>query len=171
MSAGLAFACGWSLARSAIVALVAVPVCVWLRRRLAMLTGPARRAAWGVLVLPFLFPTLLSGYAYSTVSLQLASATWWEPLAGGEATAAHRWLATHNSAMDEILLELLLLARLVPVGTMLLAFASASCLFAGGMALPPVAVRPAAECFFRTHATCAPTFATARFVRCWRRPG
>jgi ABC-type Fe3+ transport system permease subunit len=123
MSAGLAFACGWSLARSAIVALLAVPVCIWMRRRLAMLSRPARRAAWGVLVLPFLFPTLLSGYAYSSVSLQLVSATWWDWLAGSWSTPAHRWLAEHNSAMDEVLLGLLLLTRAVPVGTMLLAFA------------------------------------------------
>ncbi|HTI50426.1 MAG TPA: hypothetical protein VL475_05725, partial [Planctomycetaceae bacterium] len=123
MSSALAIACGWSLARSLVVALVAVPICLWLRRWLASLSGLTRRLAWGVLTLPFLFPSLLSGYAYANASLQLASSTWWNELVPGWSNPAQQWLANHNSALDEVLLGLLLLVRSVPVGALLLTFA------------------------------------------------
>jgi ABC-type Fe3+ transport system permease subunit len=116
-------ACGWSLGRSLIVALLAAPFCIWLHRRLSALDFPARRIGWCALVLPFLFPTLLSGYAYAGVSLQLIGSAWWDALPAGASQLVRRWLSTHNTALDELLLAALLLTKGVPVGTMLLAFA------------------------------------------------
>lgn len=116
-------ACGWSLTRSLLVALVAAPLALWLQRRLSTLANPARAIAWLLLLVPLLFPTLLSGYAYAGASLQLANAAWWRHLPGAWPAALSGWLAAHNSALDEALLDLLLVARCVPVGVLLLASA------------------------------------------------
>ncbi|MSR56109.1 MAG: hypothetical protein EXS05_00305 [Planctomycetaceae bacterium] len=115
-------ACGWSLARSLLIAVLAAPLAVWIERRLATLTDPTRRVAWCLLLLPLLFPTLLSGYAYACygVSLQLANAAWWQVLPGDWPSTVGGWLAAHNAVLDEVLLCLMLMARSVPVGVLLL---------------------------------------------------
>ena len=119
----LAAACGWSLARSTGVALVSAPVSVWLDRRLSSLAGPVRTAAWGLLLVPFLFPTLLSGYAYSETALGLVGAELWARFPPQVASAIREWLGSHNSFVDELLLCSLLLCKAAPVGTIILRFA------------------------------------------------
>jgi hypothetical protein len=119
----LAAACGWSLARSTGVAIAAAPVSICIERRMRSFTGPARTFAWGFLLVPFLFPTLLSGYAYSGSSLGLVRAGIWTILPASMAAAIREWLAANNGIVDEVLLCALLLSKVVPVGTMLLRFA------------------------------------------------
>jgi iron(III) transport system permease protein len=96
----LAAACGWTLLRGLVVALVAVPVSWWLRRRLAALGPPARTLLWGLLLVPFFTPALLTGYAYSNFALSLVRYPVW----------------------NEALYAALLVLRFVPVGTVLLSF-------------------------------------------------
>src|SRR4029079_16962115 len=99
----MAAACGWSLGRSLIVGLLAAPFCFWLHRRLTSLTDPGRRIGWCALALPVLFPTLLSGYAYSGVSLQIVNAASWDALPTTSALVVRRWISTHNTVLDEAL--------------------------------------------------------------------
>ena len=73
----LAAACGWSLLRSLIVALVVVPLCWCVRQELAALSRRARAALWTLLLVPFFTPSLLTGYGYSSFSLALIRHPGW----------------------------------------------------------------------------------------------
>lgn len=114
----LAAACGWSLARSAVVALAAWPLC---RRECQWLHGLPRHTrsiAWPFVVLPFLCPELWTGYAYSGFALLAAGAGLWDHF-----PASPQWAHIRNAAVSELLLDLLLLLRAVPVGTLAAYFA------------------------------------------------
>ncbi|MGE5194270.1 MAG: hypothetical protein ACM3U2_17400, partial [Deltaproteobacteria bacterium] len=118
----LAAACGWSLARSLAVALVAWPIC---RRQSAWLKGMDRRwrrPAWFVLAVPFLCPEMWTGYAWSGFALRLAGTEFWGLFPAGLFPSPQAILA-RDAAVDELLLDLLLFFRAVPVGTLAVYFA------------------------------------------------
>jgi len=105
------------------VAIAAAPVSIWVERRVRSFTGPTRAVAWGLVLVPFLFPTLLSGYAWSGTSPRLVNADGWKLLPGLVAPSIREWLAANNGLVDEVLLCALLLSKSVPVATVLLRFA------------------------------------------------
>ncbi len=118
----LAAACGWSLARSLVIALAAWPVCRaetnWLRN----LPERKRRLVWWVLLIPFLCPELWAGYAWSGFAVRLAGTGVWNFLPAGLFPTPHS-IVQRDAAVDEILLDLLLFLRAIPVGTLALYFA------------------------------------------------
>lgn len=91
----------WTLFRSGLVAVLAVPIAGLLAVFLSGLTGRMRALAWGLLFVPFLTPVILVGYGWSSFSLSLV-----------------RW-----PLCNEILYDVLLLMRLVPVAALALRFA------------------------------------------------
>jgi hypothetical protein len=120
----LAAACGWSLARSAAVAILAWPVCKRACAWLHGMPGHRRPLAWCLAVLPFLCPELWAGYAYSGFSLLVAGAGFWDHLPAGVVLSSPQWVHVRNAAIDELLFDLLLFLRAVPVGTLVAYFAS-----------------------------------------------
>jgi ABC-type Fe3+ transport system permease subunit len=97
----LAEACGWTLARSLLLALAAVPLAWWLRGRIAALGRHRRILLWTLLLVPFFTPALLTGFGYSQLSLSLVRQPGW------------------NEALYAMLVGL----RLVPVAALILSFA------------------------------------------------
>lgn len=91
-------ACGWTLLRSGLLTLLAWPVSAALAGHLRHASEPRRSVALGLLLAPFLFPELVTGYAY---------APW---------VAGRPWPA-------EGLCCLLLWLRIVPVGALALLIA------------------------------------------------
>lgn len=87
----------WTLVRSLLLIAIALPWCGWLVRWIR--TSPATTRTWQLLLLalPFLFPELLTGYAYSQMTRLLITG-WWT---------------------REIWFDLLLLLRVIPIGTFL----------------------------------------------------
>ncbi len=80
----VAAACGWTLVRSVAIVLVSLPLCWWIREVLAGLTGGRRTLLWGLLLVPFFTPALLTGYSYANFSLSLIRhPAWNEALYGG----------------------------------------------------------------------------------------
>lgn len=73
----LAAACGWTLLRSLLVALVAVPLSRGVWQELASLGGRARTLLWTLLLIPFFTPALLTGFGYSSFSLSLIQHPGW----------------------------------------------------------------------------------------------
>lgn len=73
-------ACGWTLLRSVAVTSVTTPVCWYLRDELARLGRRSRLVLWGLLLLPFLTPSLLTGYAYANFSQSLVMYPSWNEL-------------------------------------------------------------------------------------------
>jgi iron(III) transport system permease protein len=96
----LTAACGWTLCRSVLVALAALPIAWWLRSRLDSLGALRRLVLWTVLLVPFFTPTLLTGYAYSKWSLGLI----------------------RHPAWNEALYAVVLALRFIPIGTLILHF-------------------------------------------------
>lgn len=117
----LAAACGWSLARSLLIALAAWPVCraqtCWLRN----LSDRSRRVAWWAIVIPFLCPELWTGYAWSGFGVRLAGMGVWDLLPAG-LFASPQSVVDRDAGVDEVLLDLLLFLRAIPVGTLALYF-------------------------------------------------
>lgn len=95
----LAAACGWSLLRSLSIATVSLPLCVVLARFVANHT---RRWPVILLVVVFLMPELLVGYAYSNTTLSI-----------GES----RLSLIHYPVFNEILCAIIVALKMVPVGT------------------------------------------------------
>lgn len=120
----LAAACGWTLVRSLVVVLAGWPACRALHRLVVASTGPKCGAAWLLTLAPFLFPSLLVGYAYSGASLRL----------GG-------WLAAHDRLSNEVLCGLLLVFKSVPVGVVVLYFSPPSPLSAEAAHVRRLAIR------------------------------
>lgn len=121
----LAAACGWALFRSLVVVLVGWPMCTASRGLILRSSGVWRRIAWFLALLPFLFPGLLSGYAYAGSALQ------W----GG-------WFAAHDQMVNEFLYGLLLLFKSVPVGIVVLYFSPPAPLSAAAAHCRRLAIRP-----------------------------
>ena len=94
-------ACGWALLRSVVIATAALPLCARLADLLAESRGARRVTLWGVLLVPFLTPELLAGYAYSNFSLSLI----------------------HHPVWNELLYALLVALRVVPIGAAAVYFA------------------------------------------------
>ncbi|HUG92927.1 MAG TPA: hypothetical protein VML55_18945 [Planctomycetaceae bacterium] len=94
----LAAACGWTLLRALVVAVLSVPVCWRLRQALSTLGRRPRLVLWAVLLVPFFTPALLTGYAYSNFALSLVRYPLW----------------------NEVLYAALLGLRFIPVGTVLM---------------------------------------------------
>lgn len=97
----LAAACGWTLLRSLFVALLTVPLGWHLHSELTRLSHARRRLFWTLLLVPFLTPALLTGYAYSNFSVSLIRYPKW----------------------NESLYMLLMAARLLPIGVLIMHFA------------------------------------------------
>lgn len=73
----LAAACGWTLLRSLVVVLVAVPLCWGIHRQLATCAERLRPILWAIILIPFLTPPILTGYGYSSFSLSLIRHPGW----------------------------------------------------------------------------------------------
>jgi ABC-type Fe3+ transport system permease subunit len=95
---------GWTLARSAGIALAALAMAFPIRAFLAAGSDSRRRTGWTLLFLPYLTPVLLVGYAYSNFSLSLV----------------------HHPHWNAALYALLLWMKLVPVAVLVLYFAPSS---------------------------------------------
>ncbi len=116
----LAAACGWTLVRSVAMAVVAVPLCWWIRQVLAGTTARGRASLWGLLLGPFFTPALVTGYGYANFSLSLIRHPGW----------------------NELLYALLNILRLLPVGVLVMWYAppppvSAEALYCARLALGP----------------------------------
>ncbi|HEY2250549.1 MAG TPA: hypothetical protein VGH74_05795 [Planctomycetaceae bacterium] len=119
----LAAACGWSLFRSLIVALAAWPVCKSQVAWLAGMERRQRRLAWLVLLIPFLCPELWAGFAWSGFAVRLAGTSFWGSFPFGLVTWPLSAIESRDAAVNELLLDLLLFFRAVPVGTVAMYFA------------------------------------------------
>jgi ABC-type Fe3+ transport system permease subunit len=97
----LAASCGWTLARSLAVALVAAPIAWWLRDRISALDRRRQIVLWTLLLAPFFTPALLTGFGYSRLSLSLLRHPIWH----------------------ELLYATLIGLRLIPVATLVMSFA------------------------------------------------
>ncbi|MBI3863427.1 MAG: hypothetical protein HY290_16170 [Planctomycetia bacterium] len=117
----LAAACGWSLVRSLLVALVAWPVCRVATRWLRSLPPKSRRLAWWLVLIPFLCPELWAGYAWSGFGVRLAATGFWNLLPSGFWPTPQSVVA-RDAAADEALLCVLLFFRALPIGTLVLYF-------------------------------------------------
>ena len=119
----LAAACGWSLVRSLVVALAAWPICKSQVAWLAGMERRQRRLAWLALLIPFLCPELWAGYAWSGFGVRLANSGLWSLFPFGLLSFSPQAIVTRDAAVDELLLDLLLFFRAVPVGTVAMFFA------------------------------------------------
>ena len=90
--------CGWTLLRSVSVALLAWPVCTILARVTLSTSKRFSRLTIASLMVPFLTPGFLAGYAYSNITLSLA----------------------RYPTCNELFYDLLLTLQLVPLGTLVL---------------------------------------------------
>ena len=104
-------ACGWSLLRSAIVAVVGLWGAVHLNRLLAQQRVLPAPAGWMLLAAPFLAPGLVVGYGYRNYSLSLV----------------------HYPTWNEALYAAILIAQATPVGVLMLHFAPPSPLSASAV--------------------------------------
>jgi ABC-type Fe3+ transport system permease subunit len=92
----LTTACGWGLLRSAAVGLFAAALAGPLCGLIANARKTERRAAWVLLLVPYLTPVVLVGYAWSNFSLSLV----------------------HHPTRNELLYALLLVVKLAPVAVL-----------------------------------------------------
>jgi len=118
----LAAACGWSLVRSLVVALIAWPICKRQSFWLQGMDHRLRRQAWILLMIPFLCPELWTGYAWSGFALRLAGTEFWR-FFPASLFPSPQAIVARDAAVDELLLDLLLLFRALPVGTLAVYFA------------------------------------------------
>ena len=119
----LAAACGWSLVRSLAVALAAWPVCGLQVAWLSGMQRRQRRLAWMALLIPFLCPELWAGYAWSDFAVRLVNTGLWNLFPFGLFSLSPQAVVARDAAVDELLLDLLLFFRAVPVGTVAMYFA------------------------------------------------
>lgn len=100
----LAAICGWTLARTLVLCLLAWPVCRWIERAFNHLSSSRRPWFLAALLAPCCFPELLVGYAFRDIAL--AEPKWSEVLCGGllfvrmVPVGAIALLAAPRSAMD-----------------------------------------------------------------------
>lgn len=87
----------WTLFRSLLLIAIALPWCGWLVRWIRTSSPVLRVWQLALLALPFLYPELLTGYAYSQMTRLLITG-WWT---------------------REVWFDLLLLLRVIPIGTFL----------------------------------------------------
>lgn len=97
----LTVACGLSLGRGLLIALVSLPVTALAYRALRQSDGKQQAVLWGLLLIPYIVPPLLPAYAYANLGLPLV----------------------HHPLGNELLYSVLLLLRFVPVGTVVRYFA------------------------------------------------
>jgi len=118
----IATACAWSLARSLLIPLLAWPICRMQTDWLRQMPDRRRRIMWWLVVIPFLCPELWTGYAWSGFAVRLAGSGFWERLPFAWVTNPQS-IVFRDALVDEFLLDLLLFARMIPVGTLALYFA------------------------------------------------
>ena len=95
MTQSLVSICLWTLVRTVVLCTVATPICVAIEQWIRSLSEAWRPTAFGLLLAPFLFPELLTGYACRDAALT--------------SVRLAEWLCTG-----------LLLIRIVPVGVIAL---------------------------------------------------
>lgn len=78
----------WTVVVAGIVAVLSVPACVVLQRLERQLAGAARSRLWWLLLIPSCTPPLLTGFAYSTLSLSIIR----QPLLSGALYIGLLWL-------------------------------------------------------------------------------
>ncbi len=122
----LAAASGWSPPRSLFVALAAWPVCHWQVAWLGRMGRRQRRLAWLALLIPFLCPELWAGYAWSVFAVRLADTSLWDWFPFSLVAWPPSAIDSRDAAVDELLLDLLLIFRAIPVGTIAMYFAPPS---------------------------------------------
>lgn len=88
----------WTWGRALVIALIALPIAARLSTRLSTQHNRARFVGWMLVMIPFLMPGLFLGYAY-----------------GRGILALREW-----RGVNELFYDMLLLFRLVPVGTLML---------------------------------------------------
>jgi len=93
--------CAWGLLRSAAVGVLASGLAGPLSSLIANARKTERRAAWVLLLLPYLMPVVLVGYAWSNFSLSLV----------------------HHPVLNELLYAVLLVVKLTPVAVLVHYFA------------------------------------------------
>ena len=110
----------WTLLRSLVLMGLALPWCGWLVRWIR--TSPIQSSGWqlALLVLPVVFPLLLTGYAYSQMTRLLITGRW----------------------TREIWFDLLLLLRVIPIGSLLWYFSPPSPLSREAWYARVLAIRP-----------------------------
>lgn len=101
LDAVLANASAWTFLRSLLVAVLALPIASGQFTRLSQLGGGRRKLAWVIVLLPYLTPDLLVGYAWANAGLPLVHHPWW----------------------NETLYTLLVLMKFAPVATVIRAVA------------------------------------------------
>ena len=131
----LAAACGWSLVRSLVIALAAWPVCNSQVAWLSNLERRQRRLAWIALLIPFLCPELWTGYAWKDIGVRLANLDFWSVIPWSLFSLSPEEAVSRDGVVNELLLDLLLFFRAVPVGTVAMYFAP-----------PPPLTREAVHC-------------------------
>jgi hypothetical protein len=97
-------ACGWTALRAAVVTSIAVPICYRLYGLLLHSTARVRVVLWCLVILPFFWPRMITGYAYANFSLSLV----------------------HLPFANELFYDLLSLFGAVPIGVVVLYFAPKS---------------------------------------------
>lgn len=113
-------ACGWSLLRSAIVAIVGLWGTVHITRLMSRQRMLPEVATWGLLLAPFLAPGLIVGYGYRNYSLSLVHFPFW----------------------NEVLYAAILICQATPVGVLMLHFAPPPPLSASAVHCLRLARRP-----------------------------
>jgi hypothetical protein len=105
-----------------VVAVIAWPICKRQSVRLAEMNDRSRRCAWVLLMVPFLNPELWIGYGWSGFGIRLAGTAFWK-LFPPALFPNPQAIVARDAAVDELLLDLLLFFRAVPVGTLAVYFA------------------------------------------------
>lgn len=127
-----------SLGRSVGITLLTWMLAVFVARCLSTETPARQKLTWTLLWLPFLMPGMFIGYAYNGWALFLANSNWLVQLA----KPSENWsilasirnsLLLYDWLYNEVLLWLLLIARLLPIGVVFARFA------------PPPLIGPAAK--------------------------
>ena len=109
--------CGWTFARSAVLAIIALPIAWGVVLRLSQADRLGRRLIWAALFVPYFSPELLVGYSYATFSRMLV----------------------HHPLANEAVYSLAVLMKFLPVAAVILYFSppppvSAEALFCGKLA-------------------------------------
>ena len=108
----LVAACGLTLLRSVVIALLALPICSRLCDLIRM-TGRWRALIWCLLLAPFVCPELLIAYVYSVFSLQAFS---W----------VSAWAPVNYDAWNQAVYTVLVFMKVVPIGTVAVCFSPPS---------------------------------------------
>ena len=107
----LAAACGWTLLRSLLIAVLAIPICIKFQQAIDTLNGWPRKIAWALAASLFLAPELIVAYGYSNYQLSLI----------------------RYPSLNETLYAVLVTLKVIPVGIVITHFTPAAPMSAEAM--------------------------------------